>query len=181
MLEKIREYIRNEAEEDDWKYHIVPVVNYAKKLAEKMKVDQEIVELAALLHDIGRLKFGDKDHEITGAPEAEKILKAHHYPQAVIDEVRHCVESHRGSKTVPPNTIPAKIIANADAMAHFDVLPLFFYWRSKKGDFEEALKWVEAKIERDWTKKITLPVAKEMMKAKYAAIKLILDSNKAYL
>ena len=33
----------------------------------------EIVELAALLHDIGRIKFGSKDHENTGIPEAEKV------------------------------------------------------------------------------------------------------------
>ena len=44
-----------EAEEEDWKYHIVPVVEYAKKLAKILKVDEEIVELAALLHDIGQV------------------------------------------------------------------------------------------------------------------------------
>ncbi|HPS21591.1 MAG TPA: HD domain-containing protein [Candidatus Paceibacterota bacterium] len=153
MLEKIRELVKSEAEQDDWKYHIIPVVNYAKKLAKILKVDEEIVELAALLHDIGRLKFGGENHDITGIPEAEKILKEHNYPQDTIDEIKHCVESHRGSKDLIPKTILAKIIANADAMAHFDVLPIFFYWRSKKDSFEEVLKWTDEKIERDWNKK----------------------------
>ena len=99
MLEKIRQLVKKEADEDDWKYHIVPVANYAKKLAKLLKVDEEITELAALLHDIGRLKFGGEDHDITGVPEAEKILKQHGYSQEIIDEVKHCVESHRGSKT----------------------------------------------------------------------------------
>jgi hypothetical protein len=31
MLNKVRELIKNEADEFDWKYHLVPVVKYAKK------------------------------------------------------------------------------------------------------------------------------------------------------
>jgi len=181
MLEKIRQLVKNEADEDDWKYHIVPVANYAIKLAKLLKVDEEITELAALLHDIGRLKFGGEDHDITGVPEAEKILKQHRYSQEIIGEVKHCVESHRGSKNIPPKTTIAKIIANADAMAHFDVLPVFFYWRCKNSSFEEAFKWVDEKIERDWNKKLTLPEARQMMEEKYKAIKLVLDSNRKYM
>lgn len=146
-----------------------------------MKADEETVELAALLHDIGRLKFGEGDHDITGIPEAEKILKEHNYPQNVIDEVKHCIESHRGSKNISPKTTIAKIITNADAMAHFDILPVFFFWRSKKQSFDEAFKWVDDKIDRNWNKKLTLPEAKKMMEKKYKAIKLVLDSNREYI
>jgi len=181
MIEKIREYVKKEADEDDWKYHIVPVVNYAKKLAKILKADIEITELAALLHDIGRIKFGTKNHDLTGAVEAEKILKKAGYSQKVIDEVKHSVESHRGSKNIPPKTIIARIVANADAMAHFDVIPMLFYWRAKDGTFEEGFKWVLEKIERDWNKKLTISEAKEMMKEKYKAIKVVLEANKDYI
>jgi putative nucleotidyltransferase with HDIG domain len=152
-----------------------------KKLAKIMNADEEIIELAALLHDIGRLRFGGENHDVTGIPEAEKILKEHNAPQKVIDEVKHCIESHRGSKDIPPRTIIAKIIANADAMAHFDILPVFFYWRSKKQTFEEAFEWVDKKIDRDWNKKLTLPEAREIMEDKYKAIKLVLKSCKEYM
>lgn len=181
MLNKVRELIKNEADETDWKYHLVPVVKYAKKLAKIMNADKEIVELAALLHDIGRLRFGGENHDITGIPEAEKILKEHNASQDVINEVKHCIESHRGSKDIPPRTTIAKIIANADAMAHFDILPVFFYWRSKKQNFNEVFKWVDEKVDRDWNKKLTLPEARKMMKEKYKAIKLVLNSNKEYM
>jgi len=183
MLDKIRELVKKEAEDSDWKYHISVVVKYAKQLARILKVNEEIVELAALLHDIGRIKFSNENHEITGVAEAEKIMKAHKYPLSVIGEVKHCVESHRGSKDVPPRTKLAKIIANADAMAHFDILPVFFYsfWFTKNMTFEERFKWVESKIDRDWTKKITLPAAKKLMKDKYKAIKLVLDSTRQYI
>jgi len=181
MLNKIRELVKKEAEESDWKYHIVPVVKYAKKLAKILNADEEIAELAALLHDIGRFKHGSEDHDITGGPEAEKILIENGYSPEIIDEIKHCVASHRGSKDVPPQTTIAKIIANADAMAHFDVLPVFFYWRSKKQSFVDAFGWVEDKIDRDWNKKLTLPEAREMMAGKYEAIKLILSANKEYI
>lgn len=181
MLKKIKQLVKNQAEENDWKYHIVPVVNYAKKLGKQLQADEEIIELAALLHDIGRIRFGSEDHHITGIAEAEKILNQYGYSQEIIDEVKHCVESHRGSKSISPKTVTAKIIANADAMAHLDIVPVFFYWRCKKESFEEAFHWVDDKINRDWNKKITLTEAKKMMEKKYQAIKLILDTNKQYI
>jgi len=181
MLNKIRDLVKNEADESDWKYHIVPVVKYAKKLAKILNANEELVEIAALLHDIGRIRFGSENHHITGISEAEKILLKYNAPQDVIDEVKHCIESHRASEGVPPKTKIAKIIANADAMAHFDILPVFFYWLSKKQTFDEVFKWVDDKIERDWKEKLTLPEARTIMKDKYKAIKLILDSNKEYM
>ncbi len=75
MVEKVREIIRKESDEWSRKYHIPHVVKNAKILARKLGTDEELVELAALIHDIG-MKFGNEDHEITGAKEAEKILKS---------------------------------------------------------------------------------------------------------
>ena len=179
-LEKIRQIVKNEANEADWKYHIAIVVNYAKKLAKKLKVDEEIVELSALLHDIWRLRFGGKNHGNTGIPEAEKILKEYKYSQDIINEVTHCISSH-SSKTTFPKTIIAQIIANADAMAHMDVLPVSIYLRAQKHSFEEVLTIVDEKIKHDREKKLTLPEAKKMMGKKYKAIRLLLDTNKKYM
>lgn len=181
MISKLRNLVRNEVDELDWKYHIVPVVKYAKKLAKIYSIDEETVELAALLHDIGRIKFGEKDHEITGMTEAEKILREHNASQELIDEVKHAIESHRPGKNIPPKTMIAKIIANADAMAHLDVLPFFFYWLSEKKSFEELFNWVDEKIDKDWNQELTLPEAKEMMRERYKAVKLVLDANRVYM
>jgi len=181
-IDKIRQLVKARFEEKDWKYHMVPVLKYAKKLAKAYKVDEELVELAALLHDIGRVKIeNDEVHHIIGVPEAEKILKKFNYPENIIKEVKHVIESHRLDKGPKPKTLIAKIIANADAMAHFDVFPIFFFWRGSRGEnFEDILKWVNNKIEKDWQKKITLPKAKEMVEKKYKAIRLLLDSLKNY-
>jgi len=181
-IDEIRRFVKNKAENNDWKYHIVPVVNYSKKLAKTIGVNEEIAELAALLHDIGRMVSEDENHHLTGLPVAEKILKKYNYSRKVIDEVKHCIESHRGSKDIKPRTKTAQIISNADVMAHFDNFPVLIFFGSKKEfKFEEIIKWLDNKIERDWRKKLTIPEAKEMMKEKYKAIRLILNSTKKYL
>ena len=175
MIEKIRQLVKKEAEEDDWKFHIYPMVNYSKKLAKILNANKEVTELAALLHDIGRIRFSGEGHEITGSSEAEKILKQHGYSPDVINRVKHRIQAHRVGNG---KTLEARIISNADAMAHFDNIFIFFYWQSKKGkSYGEILQWVSDKINRDWNKKITLPEAREMMKDKYIAIKLILNGS----
>jgi len=180
-LQKIRELVKKECEEKDWRYHILPVVKYAKKLAKDYKVNIETVELAALLHDIGRIRLkDDENHHISGVPEAEKILKKYNYSKEIIEEVKHCVESHRGSKSIKPRTIIAKIITNADAMAHFDILPIFFYWNHEKS-FEGIVIWLKEKLKRDINKKITFPKARKMIEKKHKAINLILNSLKEYI
>ncbi len=181
MIEKVREIVKKECNEEDWQFHILPVVKYARLLAKKLNADEELAELGALLHDIGRIKFGGKNHEITGVPEAERILKQLNYPKKVINEVKHCVESHRGSRDIIPKTLTAKIVANADAMAHFDTVPVLFQLALKKNNLKEAIKWVYDKIERDWNKKLTIPEAKEMMREKHEAIKVLLNSMKEFM
>lgn len=176
MIEKIRKIVKKEADLNDWRYHINVVIKYAKKLGKIYNVDLEILELGALLHDIGRIKVGPENHHITGEKEAEKILEQYKYPKNIIKEIKHCIKSHRGSTDITPKTIFAKIIANADAIAHFDSFPIFFFSRAKNNNFQEILKWVDNKIEKGWNKKLTLPEARKMCEKKYKAIRLILDS-----
>jgi uncharacterized protein len=178
MIKKIEALVKKQAEELDWKYHIPLVKAYALKLAEQLKADKEVVEIAALLHDIGRQRFGPENHEVTGAKETVKVLQELGYDDRLIEKVRHCVEAHRGEGRFKPRTLEAKIIANADAMAHFDTVPLLLRVFGRRMSFEESLDIVYKKIERGWNKKLTLPQAREMVKEKYEAIKIVLESNR---
>ena len=45
MDEKIKDIVRKECGEDDYKYHVAIVVKYANILADKLGADKEIVEL----------------------------------------------------------------------------------------------------------------------------------------
>lgn len=180
-IEKVRQLLEKEFKDTDWRYHMLPVVRYAKELAKIYKVDEDVVELAALLHDVGLIDIkNDAKHHIVGVREAERILKELEFPSEVIDEVKHCVESHRRDKGPSPSTMTAKIVANADAMSHFDIFPLFFYWRADRYSFDETVDWVEEKIEDNLKEKITLPEARKLVQKKYKAIKLLLDCLEEY-
>lgn len=174
-LVKIRKLVEKKFGREDWQHHMLPMIKNSLHLARVYKVDQGLIELAALMHDIALTEnVDDNNHHLSGVPMATKILKKFQYDTKIIKEVSHCIESHRGSKGPKPKTLAAKIIANADAMAHFDALALLIYYRAKKHDFRETTKWVVEKIERDWRKKLTLPAAKKMVKKKYIAIRMLL-------
>ena len=151
MIEEIKQIIEKECDDFDYRYHVLPVVEYAEKLAEICDVNKEVVELSAWLHDIGRIKFGARNHELTGAEEAERILRQFGYPDEIIEQVKHCILAHRGRGSIRPQTMEAKVVATADALAHFDMfLPvLTAIGRSGKGKDDKIYRWLYEKMERD--------------------------------
>ena len=96
------------------------MVQEALVLAGKYNADTEIVELAAMLHDVALIaKYGTrKEHHITGAEMAETILLKHNYPQDKTDKVNKCVFNHRSSKN--GTDIEDICVADADILSHFD-------------------------------------------------------------
>lgn len=160
-----------------WSHHISEVVKYSKMLAKKLNADEEIVEIAALLHDYGSVINKDwmPEHHIHSTRLAEEILRKYNYPEDKIKKVKHCIIAHRASKNIPRETIEAKIVASADALAHFDKVNslLYFVFVKQKMGINEGTKWVSDKLDRSWKK--LMPEAKDMIKEKYKAMKLILS------
>jgi predicted hydrolase (HD superfamily) len=161
---------------DVWGNHFAHVVMFAKDLAKRTGADEEIVEIAALLHDYASISNKDwcEDHHIKGAELAEGILKRLGYPQDRIDRVKHCIYAHRGSKSIPRETKEAQCVADADAMSHFYNIPaLMWVALVNKGlDAVAGKKWVADKLERSWNK--LSPLAKEIVKEKYDAARTVL-------
>lgn len=181
MDKKILEIVNKEHTAEDVKYHLSVVVKNGLKLAEIYRADSEVVELACWLHDIARAKGlepgQDNDHHISGAKMTEKILIDLKYPKDKIKKVVGCILAHRGGKNdYIPKTIEEKIVANADAMAHFDTFLNLFSEFVTPENFEKGLSLIKAKLERDWNKKLTLPEAKSLVKEEYDAIKLLFDA-----
>jgi uncharacterized protein len=83
--------------------------------------DLEIIELATILHDIFENKETHSQiegfrHEVEGSNEARKILKKVGLADKTIEEVCHCIESHRKRTSVEPRTIEAKCLFDADKL-----------------------------------------------------------------
>lgn len=159
-----------------WSHHIIHVVKYAKLLAEKLRADLEIVEVAALLHDYAGIKDSTmaEEHHIHGATEAQRILGEFNYPEDKIERVKDCIITHRGSVPMKKISIEAECVASADAMTHvFQVPSLLYLAYVQHGmKIDEGKEWVLQKIERSMNK--VCPQAKGMVYEQYLNVKEML-------
>ncbi len=105
--------------------HIIRVYNLAVHIAKREKnnyrIDMEVLELSAILHDIGRKKededkTGKINHAEIGADMAEKLLKDKGYQQDKIDGIKSCIRCHRYRGNNIPIKIEEKILFDADKL-----------------------------------------------------------------
>ena len=127
MNRKIINQIEKEAEKyfkgasgcHDWT-HIERVRVLALKLGKKEKANLQILEVATILHDISRkqeMKNGGKFcHAEEGAKIAKKILKKYKIDNKSIENIVHCVLTHRYRNANIPKTIEAKVLFDADKL-----------------------------------------------------------------
>jgi len=103
----------------DWT-HIERVKNLVFHIGKKEKANLEILEIAALLHDIGRKEEmknkGLFCHAEKGAQIAKKILEKLKLNKDTISNIVHCIESHRYRNNKIPKTIEAKVLFDADKL-----------------------------------------------------------------
>jgi uncharacterized protein len=159
IVQQVKNYVKSECSKPTskygygpYEYHFKPVVKYAGALAGKLGADKEVVIVAAWLHDIGSIINGRSDHHITGAKIAEAKLKEFDYPQERIELVKQCILNHRGSIKNKRSTLEEQIIAEADAMSHFDNIAAIFRVAlifEKKSD-PEANEAAITKIKNSW-------------------------------
>lgn len=158
---------------DDWFYtdHLLEVEKHANWLCDLYpKADREAVLLSVWLHDIGRIEKGmDDGHEGYAYKRALELLPSHGYSDEISMLVAKACQTHRAVGDVAPESIEAKILATADALSHFYhhvYLRVFEHYRKNK-PFEETVEILRKKIERDFTKKLFFPEAKEKVKNLY--------------
>jgi putative nucleotidyltransferase with HDIG domain len=159
----------NEFYSNFWNFHLKPVIDYSKAMAVKYKADLEVVWLGALFHDIARLE--DKEpHDEVGSQMAYEMMLEKGFDKSLAEKVRNIVLCHR-CKKYPPQTLEEKIIASADAMAHF--LQPFYVWVRKYSEkpFSELITRNLNKIERDYNEKIFFEAEKKMVETHYQILK----------
>ncbi len=100
--------------------HIGRVLHTARHLAlEEGQVDADILTASAILHDLVNLP---KDHpqrayaSRLSASKAVTILRTLDFDDAKLDGVHHAISAHSYSAQIPPATIEAKILQDADRL-----------------------------------------------------------------
>lgn len=96
--------------------HALRVREWGNKLAQEEGADVTIIELAALLHDIGRSGAVEKTHAESSAGLAVNILQKNGYPQETIWRVKEAIISHSREAGHEPETLEAKILYDADKL-----------------------------------------------------------------
>lgn len=103
----------------DWD-HTERVYNMCVHIGEKEGADMEVLEIAAALHDIARDKQtackGKICHAEEGVKMAREILAEYNLESEKIENILHCIKTHRFRGENIPETLEAKILFDADKL-----------------------------------------------------------------
>ncbi len=139
IVEKVREIVKeqmlNEASGHDY-WHVLRVYNNAMLLMEKVndaKVNKFIVQLAALLHDIGDYKITGTEETQTGIPK--KILENSQVEPSMIQQIIEIIgEISFHQQTKQLSSIESQIVQDADrldAIGAIGIARVFAYGGAK--------------------------------------------------
>jgi len=152
IVEIVEELVKNVMSSDP--VHGYPHVRRVREIALKIasrynEVDREVIELAALLHDIARNGPGKADHAFTSAKVAELLLKSVGYPREKIALVVEAISSHSYSASREPQSLEAKILSDADkldALGAVGIARVFLYSGAIGRGIEESVAHLKTKI-----------------------------------
>lgn len=96
--------------------HVLRVLAMARRLATAEGADLEIVETAALLHDIARSdeRATGCDHAMESARRAGEILAG--WPMERVKAVTHAIAAHRFRNSLVPGRLEARVLYDADKL-----------------------------------------------------------------
>lgn len=121
IVERARQYAREEMSRDasghDW-WHIYRVATAAKKLAERSGADPFVVEIAALLHDIGDYKLRGPSDDAESAI-AREWLEQQNLSSEIVDHICDIIDnmSFKGAGVKSTmRTLEGKIVQDADRL-----------------------------------------------------------------
>jgi len=103
----------------DWE-HTERVLNMCIHINSIEGGDIDIIQAAALLHDIGRhaqdISKGKISHAEIGVEMARPILEKYEFNPESIERILHCIETHRYRKGDAPQSLEARILFDADKL-----------------------------------------------------------------
>ena len=121
IISLTKEYVENELANaeggHDW-WHIYRVWKMASRIAMTEDVDKEIVQLAALLHDIADPKFHDGDESI-GPRTARKFLESQYVEQSTIEHVVNIIQHMSFKNSLGDQSFTSKemeVVQDADRL-----------------------------------------------------------------
>lgn len=185
-LEQVRAQVRdlyhsknpNRDEWADWLYvnHVLVVAEKSAELAKKYAANEELSEVAALLHDIADVEMArvNPAHEDRSLAIAREVMTNVGYTDdeimLVVDDAIRYHSCHGDER---PSSKEGLIMATADSLAHLQTdFYVFATWAfGKTRSLEELKAWLLKKIDRDLENKITFEDEREAARPDYEILK----------
>jgi len=151
-LKRLEYFVRNLAKRAPKSHdlnHFLEVREIATKLATEEKgANLEILQAAALLHDINR--SDEKYHTFLSAAEAKLILPQFDFSEEEIEEICHAIRAHsRSSLREEPKSLEARILYDADKLAGVGpsgVERAIAYGKERNWDLSKTAQWYFGRI-----------------------------------
>ena len=114
-LEYAEEVFKTDYSGHDY-FHTLRVYKMATNIAVKENADLEIVQLAALLHDVDDIKLSPETHK--NKDRARKFLLSNGVDKSNIEIICQIIDevSYRGNNSVVPETLEGKCVQDADRL-----------------------------------------------------------------
>jgi len=191
LILKVRIYAKVNSQHDDIHgfSHVERVYEMCIQIGEELNANMRILKIAALLHDIGRIKEEEsnklKNHaEFSG----EMVVDFFHdsdlnLPQDEIDMVVHAIRAHSFSNGVVPETLEAKILSDDDKLDALGAIGLYRtigFTIQKKGGIDAVIEHLENKILK-LKDQMYLDISKEIAEKRQQIILEFYDKIKSNL
>ncbi|MFX0038926.1 MAG: HD domain-containing protein [Promethearchaeota archaeon] len=157
-LSLIKDFALSNSEKDDIHgfSHVERVYNICFKLGKNLNANLRVLQIAALLHDIGRIHQktnikNEKNHAELSAEIAYEFLESQGFSlsQEDLKNIIHCIRSHSFSNNSNPQTLEAKILSDADKLDALGAIGLYRtigFTIKKKGGLNQVIEHLENKI-----------------------------------
>ncbi len=135
--------------------HIKRVLNLCLNLGKNLDANLKILEISALLHDIGRNyeKKGaiHENHAELSAEIALNFLKSQNFQitQDELNNITHCIKAHSFSNKIIPKTLEAKVLSDADKLDALGAIGLYRtigFTLKNQGGIVQIIEHLENKI-----------------------------------
>ncbi|MBQ1852399.1 MAG: HD domain-containing protein [Lachnospiraceae bacterium] len=137
-----------------YREHVQYVHKYVVMLSKDKNVDGEVLELAALLHDISMtdMSLDRSRHNEFGAEIAERLLTENYYPEEKTQLVKKCILNHSKRRQEYRSTEEEQILVDADGLSHFDAIKSMYSLPSKVMGLseEDSVRFVQHKLTGDY-------------------------------
>ncbi|MEK6960555.1 MAG: HD domain-containing protein [Nanoarchaeota archaeon] len=151
-----------------WENHVQLVRRFALQLAKIEKADEEVVEISALLHDIGKDK-GRKGHSERSHELSKEFLENFDISEEKKSLILKCILKHDSKHSSENNEIEIKVIQSADALG------TFFDEEWQKHSRETVPKEELLEIFDKTYNKINLESARRIVKPQIEKLKILFD------